>query len=497
MKLNTQGKTFKALERHHEQLKKIQIADLFDQEPQRCEQFSVETGELYTDFSNNRISQTALELLFQLADEQQLGERINDLFSSNVVNQSENQAAEHVLLRDLSSARSQAALAQIELWVTRIPAMGVTDVVHMGVGGSDLGPQLVCEALSGFKQTDLTIHFLSSHDSVDVDVLLKTLNPKTTLFLVVSKSFSTQETLMNWAHAKRWMAVHQVDRQDAFVAITAQPKKAIAAGILPQNILTIWPTIGGRYSLWSAVGLVIALQIGMDHFKQFLEGAYLMDNNFKSAPWQKNSAVMLALISFWYNNFFHYASHTVIPYCQRLGLLRDYLQQLHMESLGKCVTQTNDPVDYPTGSILWGGVGADCQHSFHQLLMQGTCHVPIDFILPLAYGDQKADPHIIANCLAQREVLMKGQYNESQPHKHIAGNNPSTLILMSSLTPQSVGSLIALYEHKVYVMAALWGINPFDQWGVERGKQLAGTILDALQENAHPDPSIRYIIGNL
>lgn len=498
MKLDTESVLFKKIANECQRAKEEKIVDYFARNPDRFSQLTVEVGPLFADFSKNRITYHALELLFQLADQQQLRKQIQALYSGEIVNLSEKQAALHIALRDLSQAESMASFQQISDWVKRIEAMGITDVVHMGVGGSDLGPRFVCQSLSGYRQSAINIHFLSSHDSIDIEVLLKKLKPQTTLFLVVSKSFSTQETMINWAQVKRWLqlTLSVEASQKHFIAITANSEKAMQSGILPHNILTMHGAIGGRYSLWSTVGLVIALQIGVENFRQFLAGAHLVDQNFLNAPWSRNLSAMLGLIAFWYDTFFEYSSHTIIPYCQRLGLLRDYLQQQHMESLGKNLTQYNEPVNYHTGSILWGGVGADCQHSFHQLLMQGTCRVPIDFILPLAYGERKADKHLIANCLAQSEALMVGFHETEYPHKFIKGNNPSTVILMSSLTPQSVGGLIAMYEHKVYVEAVMWGINPFDQWGVERGKKLAGDILSELNggaRNSHDESTHQLI----
>lgn len=470
------------LHQQYDALQGIALADLFREDSERFSRFSMEELGLFMDFSKNSITEYVVSFLCQFADAQKLGDRITDLFSSRVVNTSEDQPAEHMLLRDFSLSRSRDAFSQIEQWVQKIESMGITDVVHLGIGGSDLGPRFVCDAFLTAEKKGIDIHFLSSPDATDVHCLLDTLNPKTTLFLVASKSFSTQETMINMKNAEVWLssALNKEAVEKRIIIITSNNERAQAAGIANDYIVTIWPTVGGRYSLWSAMGLVIALKIGVESFKQLLLGAARMDQHFRSATWRNNMPVMLALISFWYTHFFKYPTHAVIPYSQRLRFFPDYLQQLHMESLGKSVNQSHEFLDYPTSPILWGGVGTDCQHSFHQLFMQGTHKVPIDFILPLARGVTKTDDYLIAHCLAQSEVLMMGYHSASLPYQHISGNNPSTLIMMSCLDPETLGALIALYEHKVFVNAVLWDINPFDQWGVDQGKTLARVILNEL-----------------
>lgn len=470
------------LQKQYDSLKRTTLLDLFNKDTERFTRFSMESSGLFIDFSKNLMTEDILATLCRLADARQLREKTDDLFSSRIVNYSEQQPAEHILLRDFSLLRSIDAFSQIEQWVHKIEAMGITDVVHLGIGGSDLGPRFVCDAFVNYKEKHITIHFLSSPDATDVHCLFDTLNPMTTLFLVASKSFSTQETIINMKNAQDWLA-STLDKAIAvkrIVVITSNVERAKATGILDDNILTIWPTVGGRYSLWSAMGLIIALKMGVENFRQLLVGAAQMDQHFKQTDWRYNLPVILGLISFWYTHFFKYPTHAVIPYSQRLKFFPTYLQQLHMESLGKSVNQNNEFLDYSTGSILWGGVGTDCQHSFHQLFMQGSHKVPIDFILPLMCDQRKTDAYLTAHCLAQSEILMRGRCSEDAPHQYISGNNPSTVILMSSLSPATLGALIALYEHKVFVNAVLWGINPFDQWGVDQGKTLANVILNEL-----------------
>ena len=431
MQLNSQHALLSQLTTQYNALSTATLLDLFATDAQRAECLTHAQAGLTVDFSKNLISSQVFELLYELAVAQGLHEKIADLFAGRIVNQSEHQAAEHVILRDLGNPRTQKELARLEHWVDQIRAAGITDIVHMGIGGSDLGPRLVCEALKGFRQTSSRIHFLSSHDAIDVSDLLSTLNPETTLFLVVSKSFTTQETMLNWQIASQWLQAHDQVPSTHCLAITARPERAEAMGIPATRVLPLWETIGGRYSLWSAVGLVIAVWIGMSHFKQLLNGAYAMDQSFQATSREAPSVpVLMGLLSFWYGHFFHFQSQAVVSYSQRLRRLPDYLQQLHMESLGKRVTQDGAPIDYPTGMVVWGGVGTDCQHSFHQLFMQGHYRIPVDFILPMAYGEEPASLHLVAHCLAQSETLMRGYHNTTDDHRYIPGNNPSTMIIM-------------------------------------------------------------------
>lgn len=497
MKLNCDSTLFQQLAHSYEQLKSRTLLDLFHQDSSRVEAMTIEQSGLIVDFSKNLITTDILKDLYTLLESQQYHEKLEALFNGAVVNQSEAQAAEHVIVRDLMDVRARAAFDEMARWVERIEHSNITDVVQLGIGGSDLGPRFVCEALKGYRQTRCHVHFLSSHDSIDVNALLDTLNPKTTLFLVVSKSFTTQETMLNWALAKAWLERSGQNPSEHILAVTARVEIAERHGIPRDRTLSFWPTIGGRYSLWSAVGVIIALWIGIDHFKALLNSAHLMDQSvLNSTPEKPSLPVVSGLLAFWYGHFFKCQSQAIVAYAQRLKLLPDYMQQLHMESLGKRVTQLGQPIDYPTGMVIWGGVGTDCQHSFHQLFMQGRYHVPVDFILPLDYNGTPANPHLIAHCLAQGETLMRGYHETSDNYKYIPGNNPSTTIMMESLAPSTLGALLAMYEQRVFVDAILWDINPFDQWGVERGKVLAKNILDELSgrfEVAH-DPSTQYLI---
>lgn len=500
MKLNCDSALFQQLAHSYERIKTQTLLDLFHQDSGRVESMTIEHSGLVVDFSKNLITPAIMRQLYALLESQHYKEKLEALYNSEIVNQSEGQAAEHILARDLTDPRAREAFEQTAAWVERIEQSDITDVVQLGIGGSDLGPRFVCEALMGYRQSRCNVHFLSSHDSIDVNALLLSLNPKTTLFLVVSKSFTTQETMLNWGLAKAWLETAGQAPLQHMLAITARSEVAERQGIPNDRILTFWPTIGGRYSLWSAVGLIIALWIGVDNFKAMLNSAHLMDQSvLMSTPDSPSLPVISGLLAFWYGHFFKCQSQAIVAYAQRLKLLPDYMQQLHMESLGKRVTQDGQPIDYPTGMVIWGGVGTDCQHSFHQLFMQGRYHVPVDFILPLRYNGTPANPHLIAHCLAQGETLMRGYHETSDNYKYIPGNNPSTTIMMESLNPSTVGALLAMYEHRVFVDAVLWDINPFDQWGVERGKVLAKTILDELSGRfeAPHDPSTQFLIQHV
>lgn len=497
MKLNRDSVLFKRLVDAYESIRHSTILDLFHRDGERVEKLTVSQSGLVVDFSKNLITPAILADLYQLLEAQQLHEKTLALFQGDVVNESEQQAAEHVRIRDLSDPLAKSSFEAIKQWVSWIQESTITDVVHLGIGGSDLGPRFVCEALKGYRQTACHIHFLSSHDSIDINALLETLNPKTTLFLVVSKSFTTQETMLSWSLARQWLEAADLQLANHCLAITARPEIAERHGIPCDHVLSFWPTIGGRYSLWSAVGLVIALWIGVENFRDFLNSAHAMDQSFLNSTADNPSLpVISGLLAFWYGDFFKFQSQAIVSYAQRLSLLPDYMQQLHMESLGKRVTQAGEPINYQTGMVIWGGVGTDCQHSFHQLFMQGRYHIPVDFILPLRYNGTHADPHLIAHCLAQGETLMRGYHDTADNYKYIPGDNPSTTIMMESLNPSTLAALLVMYEHRVFVDAVLWDINPFDQWGVERGKVLAKTILDEFADRfeVSHDPSTESLI---
>jgi glucose-6-phosphate isomerase len=445
-----------------------------------------------------------------------LAEGIQALFSGDKVNTSEDRPALHTALRDFSGQgpfqeEINEVVDRMSGIVERIyngswqgaKGLAITDVVNIGIGGSHLGPMMVCDALQAYSQGKVHCHFVSNIDSSDILSVLSQLTPDTTLFVVSSKSFTTQETLKNAATAKAWLLESSIITETVskhFIAVTANPENAGQFGITPDNILPMWDWVGGRYSLWSAIGISIALQIGMDNFNHLRKGAEELALHFREAPFLNNLPVLLALLEHWYVNYWGARSQAVLPYNHRLRYLPEFLQQLEMESNGKSVSRDNQVLDYHTSPVLWGTVETNGQHSFHQLLHQGTQAVPVDFIVALkpdSHGDEH-HPYLFANCLAQANALMTGKsfdeiYQElthsGHPRellqqvavqKQMPGNRPSNIILMETLTPKSLGALIALYEHKVYVLSLLWNINAFDQWGVELGKQISNEVYEKL-----------------
>lgn len=517
MKLTNRA-TWGLLQKHFTQISAQTMRDLFLHDPQRFQHFSIEMPELFLDYSKNRITTETVDLLCKLADECDLKKAIEDLFSGKIVNISENRAALHTALRDFSlesfRANNLAAeipqvrerMAQLVKQVhggelTGFSGKPITDVLHLGIGGSDLGPQLVYQALKPYVKK-IHSHFISSPDNEVLEETFNSLNPETTLVIIVSKTFTTQETLVNAERTKLWLANASGDItavQNQLVAVTQDIERARAFGILPERIFPMWDWLGGRFSLWSAVSLSVAISMGMEAFLEMLRGAHAMDQHFQTQEFSKNMPVILGLLSVWYVNFFGARQQAVIPYSAALALFPSYLQQLHMESLGKCVMQNGEPIEYATGPIIFGECGPNTQHSFHQLLFQGSHLIPVDFILPLhkrAYENDHAplQEALIVNCFAQAQALMQG-YSALEiqkdlqekgiterpdekmiNHQKIQGNIPSNVILMEQLTPKTLGALIALYEHKVYVQSVLWGINAFDQWAVERGKAIARRI---------------------
>lgn len=501
---------WKALQSHMAQMAAKPLSHLFAENHQRFSHFTLSAAGIFLDYSNNHCDTDTLQLLCQLAERCELPKAIHDLFNAEVVNRSEKRPALHTALRDSSAAALlvagrniipdiQAALQRMEMISLKIregqylgfSGRPITSIVNIGIGGSDLGPKMAVYALRAEQHPSLRMHFVSNLDNRHLEECLSYCDPATTLFIVSSKTFTTHETLSNLNQAKKWVqqaAVGQSITQH-FMAVTAATDKALSFGFAEEAILPFWSWVGGRYSLWSAVGLSIAIAIGMPKFKELLEGAYAMDQHFKTAPLNKNMPVLLGLIGIWYSNFFKCQTQAVIPYYQGLNYLPDYLQQLCMESLGKSVQYNGTDVAYTTGSIIWGGQGTNTQHSFHQLLLQGTHQVPTDFVFPLKVRDKNSNHHeMIANCLAQSEVFTFG-YTPGvadavdevlRSHVKIGGNRPHNLIMLEDMTPKTLGALIALYEHKVYVQSVIWRINAFDQWGVQRAKQLTETILAQL-----------------
>ncbi|MCC7516467.1 MAG: glucose-6-phosphate isomerase [Pseudomonadales bacterium] len=504
------------LNAHRERLAAQALTQLFIDNPNRTAQHTIEAAGLRLDYSKNFIDGALLNSLMNLAREANLATAIQQLLNGATVNNTENRPAMHTALRSPTPALEAEAisdtLAKMETLVGNIHTgvwrgydnQTITDVVNIGIGGSDLGPQMATHALKPFHTGHVRVHFVSNVDPSCLQDLLQHLNPARTLFIVASKSFTTLETLQNAEAAQRWLLASAPDRsatRQHFVAVSSAVKKAESFGIATDNILPMWDWVGGRYSLWSAIGLPIALATGMTHFRALLSGAFAMDEHFRQAHLAHNMPVILGLLGFWYRHFWQADTHAVLPYDHYLRFFPDYLQQLDMESNGKHVNRAGEDIPYNTGPVIWGSVGTNGQHSFHQLLHQGTHFIPADFILSLQTHHPECHEqhrHLLANGLAQSQALMCGkslatvkQELQAQgldetaiaalaPHKVITGNRPSNIIAIEQLTPATLGALIALYEHKVYVQSVLWNINPFDQWGVELGKQLSGPIFAAL-----------------
>ena len=503
------------------------LAALFAQDDERATRFSRQADALYMDYSKQCIDETVLANLLSLATSCDLSARIKALLQGAMVNTSEARAALHTALRLPETATLQLdgqdvvadvhqSLSQVARLSERVRSgtwrgfsgKAITDVVNIGVGGSDLGPLMATAALDEWADTEIEVHFVSNMDGTQLDNLLKHLNPETTLFIISSKSFGTIDTLSNAKTALSWLlatAKLRAGTEDSvlrrhFIGISANSEKMSAWGIHPEHQLQLWEWVGGRFSLWSAIGLAIAIRIGMAGFKALLAGAHSMDEHFAQADFAENLPVLLGLLAVWNSTFLQVNAHTVLPYDGRLSYLPSYLTQLEMESNGKSVTQHGDHIDYDTCPILWGEIGSNAQHAFYQLLHQGTQQVSCDFIACVRrYSGQSQNAPLqqqhelsLANCLAQSRVLAFGnaalQESEVQvasaaeKYKYYRGNQPSTTLLIDELTPHSLGALVALYEHKVYVMASIWDINPFDQWGVEMGKQMAESVHQAMQK---------------
>ena len=502
------------------------LDSLFTQDDTRAAHFSAQAGVLYMDYSKQCIDDTVLDGLLGLANSCDLSLRIDELMKGAMVNTSEARAALHTALRLPETAKlqidGQNVVADVHHSLTQVARLSerirsetwrgfsgkaITDVVNIGVGGSDLGPLMATTALDEWADTHINVHFVSNMDGTQLDNLLKYLNPETTLFIISSKSFGTVDTLSNAKTALSWLLGTAKSRAGTegsvlrrhFIGISANREKMCAWGIHPEHQLQLWEWVGGRFSLWSAIGLAIAIRIGMSGFKELLAGAHSMDEHFSQADFSENLPVLLGLLAVWNSTFLKVNAHTVLPYDGRLSYLPSYLTQLEMESNGKSVTQHGVRIDYSTCPILWGEIGSNAQHAFYQLLHQGTQQVSCDFIACVRryHGSLKNTPlqqqHelSLANCLAQSRVLAFGNSAvaeskgtigvDTDKYKYYRGNQPSTTLLLDELTPYSLGSLVALYEHKVYVMASIWDVNPFDQWGVEMGKKMAESVHYAMQ----------------
>jgi glucose-6-phosphate isomerase len=494
------------------------MRDAFAADPQRFTQFSLNTSGLFLDYSKNLITEQTRELLVNLAREAGLEGAIHTLFDGAYVNSSEHRPALHTALRRPVGDSVQIdgqdimpevhrVLNQMTQLVTRIhnglwrgyTEKPITDVVNIGIGGSFLGPQLVSEALVPFTQRGVRCHYLANIDGSEFREVTSKLAADTTLFIVSSKSFGTLETLKNAQAARAWCLAQgcpEPELHKHFIAVSSNVKVAVEFGIAEENIFPMWDWVGGRYSLWSAIGLPIALAIGMSNFKDLLAGAYAMDQHFTSAPFEENMPVLLGLLGVWYGNFWGATSHAILPYDHHLRNFVKHLQQLDMESNGKSVRQDGSPVSVETGPVIWGGVGCNGQHAYHQLLHQGTQLIPGDFIVPVVSHNPVADHQqwLYANCLSQSQALMLGKTREEAevelrekglgeaeiaklaPHKVIPGNRPSNTLVLERISPRRLGALVALYEHKVFVQSVIWGINCFDQWGVELGKELGKDV---------------------
>jgi glucose-6-phosphate isomerase len=507
------------LARHRESLGNARMTELFDADPTRAGRYRISCSGLTLDYGRNLITDETLDLLGDLADEVGIANRIQAMLSGELLNVTEERAALHTLLRaspgDIPAGLSAEArevshtLVRVESIATRIRdgewtgATGkpITQVVTLGIGGSYLGPRMVTEALTPCTSSPVACHFVANVDGHHIDGLLSQLDQEETLFIVVSKSFSTLETKLNAASARDWlldkMAESELSRH--VIAVSANLEAATTFGIDEDNVLPMWDWVGGRYSLWSAVGLPIAIAAGFQAFRELLDGAAELDRHLATTTWPNNMPMMLALLGAWYNNFFGTESHAVLPYDHFLRLLPAHLQQLDMESNGKSVTRDGNPVDVATGPVIWGGEGTNGQHAFHQLLHQGTKLIGVDFILPLRPHHERIEHHdwLVANCLAQSQALMTGR-TTSEPWRDMPGNRPSNMILVEQVTPRNLGTLIALYEHKVFCQAMIWHINPFDQWGVELGKVLGDSIHAAITggNESIDDPATAQLIAN-
>ncbi|WP_061241015.1 glucose-6-phosphate isomerase [Ectopseudomonas composti] len=530
---------WQALQQHRAEMAGFSMREAFAADARRFQRFSLDSCGLLLDYSKNLIDERGLELLIQLAEQARLHESIAALYSGEQVNASEGRAALHTALRSPIGRRLlvdgkdlipevHRVLNQVTELVSRIHSglwrgyseKPIKEVVNIGIGGSFLGPQLVSEALRPFTQRGVRCHYLANIDGSEFRELTARLDPETTLFIVSSKSFGTLETLKNTLAARDWylaMGGPEEELHRHFIAVTSNRKAAIEFGIGEENIFPMWDWVGGRYSLWSAIGLPIALAIGVSNFKELLAGAYAMDQHFTQAPLAENMPVLMALLGIWYTNFWGAQSHAILPYDHYLRNFTKHLQQLDMESNGKSVRQDGSALDIATGPIIWGGVGCNGQHAYHQLLHQGRLLVPADFIVPVNSYNPLSDHHqwLFANCLSQAQALMQGKTREEAeaelrgkglseaevqrlaPHKVIPGNRPSNILVMNRIAPFELGALVALYEHKVFVQSAIWGINAFDQWGVELGKEMGKEVYQRLTgqiESGASDASTQGLI---
>ncbi len=533
-------KSWRKLQVHYEKMKGARISDMFVQNPRRFEEFSLKFEDMIVDYSKNIASSETIGLLLELAEETGLSGAIEKYFSGDRINQTENRSVLHTALRNFSNkpvivdgkdvmTEVRAVLEKIKKFSLDIGSGAwkgytgkpVTDIVNIGIGGSDLGSVMVTEALKPYARPGIKAHFVSNIDGTHISETLKKCDPESTLFMIASKTFTTQETMTNAHTARRWFLEKAHDEKAIkkhFVAISTNEKEVVKFGIDPANMFVFWDWVGGRYSLWSAIGLSIACTIGYENYALLLEGAYAMDNHFRTAPFKNNIPVILALLGVWYNNFFGAQTHAILPYDQYMHRFAAYFQQGDMESNGKSVDRDGNPVSYQTGPIIWGEPGTNGQHAFYQLIHQGTKIIPCDFIAPAKTHNLIGDHHVklLSNFFAQTEALMNGknyktveaelkktgktdeEIKKIAPFKVFEGNRPTNSILVKMITPRILGSLIAIYEHKIFTQGVIWNIFSFDQWGVELGKQLANTILPELEDGrivSSHDPSTNGLIN--
>ena len=518
----TQTRSWQALADHYQEIKETRMVDLFEKDPDRFDKFSLRFNDILVDFSKNRLTEDTVKRLIRLADETDLSTAIEKMFSGDRINETENRPVLHVALRNRKNTpifvdgvdvmpKVNAVLQKMRDFSSKVTGgkwrgytgRRITDIVNIGIGGSDLGPVMVTEALKPYARPQIKVHYVSNIDGTHIAETLKPLNSETTLFMIASKTFTTQETMTNAHTARQWFLDHAKDAKHVarhFVALSTNTAKVSEFGIDADNMFGFWDWVGGRYSLWSGIGLSIACTIGFDHFSELLQGAHEMDQHFRETPFDRNIPVILALIGIWYHNFFGAGSEVILPYDQYLHRFPAYFQQGNMESNGKSTDRSGQKVNYQTGPIIWGEPGTNGQHAFYQLIHQGTPLIPADFLAPALSHNPIGDHHavLLSNFFAQTEALMRGKRKEDVadelknagksneeirqllPHKLFDGNKPTNAILFKQLTPKTLGSLIAMYEHKIFVQGVIWNIFSFDQWGVELGKQLANQILPEL-----------------
>ena len=521
----TKTKSWKALVEHFETMKHVHMRTLFAEDPERFKKFSVQFQDILVDYSKNIVTEETLGLLMGLADDVELRDAVEKMFTGDKINETEDRAVLHIALRNRENTpihvdgkdvmpEVNTVLKKMEEFSRKVISGAwkgftrkkVTDIVNIGIGGSDLGPVMATECLRPYSKEGLSVHFVSNVDGTHMVETLRGLNPETTLFLIASKTFTTQETMTNAFSARDWFLEHAKDQAHIskhFVAISTNTEKVREFGIHEDNMFIFWDWVGGRYSLWSAIGLSIACYIGYENFTELLQGAFEMDRHFRESPLEENIPVILALIGIWYNNFFGAQTEVILPYDQYMHRFPAYFQQGNMESNGKSVDREGEGVGYQTGPIIWGEPGTNGQHAFYQLIHQGTKMIPADFLAPAVSHNPIGEHHniLLSNYFAQTEALLNGKTKEVvidelkkegktdeeiqnlYPHKVFEGNKPTNSILFKTLTPKVLGSLIAMYEHKIFVQGVIWNIFSFDQWGVELGKQLAKQILPELGDD--------------